>query len=356
MFLFGRSSLAAPLDVQNRAANANPDPNLVPAGPVVAPIDSDGVIKAIPVPRGARIVRAIDRAFVKPLDKAAATVLRGYLHTKGFKVRKVKTDLSTMRVYEADGFGHLPPIVLVHGIGGRATDYYKMLGRLRYQYSKVIMPELPGHGGSKIRDRNAVINHATYTKSISQALNQVIDPKDPAIIFGHSLGGSFAVTYCRNHPERVQGLILASPTGAPFGKDLPRYRDLYSMLHYKDARTVTAKAFGKPHPLMALFVWARLSKRQSQKMVMSDMFTRPIQPDELSGLKMPVLLMWGKNDHLLPDSHIKYFSTHLPKGTVLTRPEGMSHNNPALGPASVRGPLAAFAKRVTGGLGMRRKK
>lgn len=314
--------------------------------PPSIPVGADGVVKPLPMTRKARLQRGLNRALLRPLDDLSAGIMRLYLRTKGYHVRKVPTDLGPMAMYEAKGYGTLPPLVLVHGIGGRPTDYYKMLDRLLYNYKKVIMPELPGHGFSKIRDKQLPINSYTFVNAITQGLNQVISPKDPAIIFGHSLGGSFAVSYCLYNPERVRGLILASPTGAPFGKRLEEYRKLYSMRYMHDAASVTEKAFGEKNNFIAHFAWGRLSRPVAQKMVMSDMFTRPITPAELGALRMPVLLLWGAKDRLLPNSHIRYFEKNLPNGTELRRPVGMSHNNPALGPYVVRKELARFANEV----------
>jgi pimeloyl-ACP methyl ester carboxylesterase len=62
---------------------------------------------------------------------------------------------------------------------------------------------------------------------------------------------------------------------------------------------------------------------------------------------MPVLCLWGTNDHLLPDTAREFFRRHLPAHAIFEEPEGYGHA-PYVDHADdfVRR-IAAFARRST---------
>jgi pimeloyl-ACP methyl ester carboxylesterase len=57
-------------------------------------------------------------------------------------------------------------------------------------------------------------------------------------------------------------------------------------------------------------------------------------PDELSGLQMPVLLVWGASERLLPPSHLTYFARVRPLERTLprclVRPDTAGHEQKAM--------------------------
>ncbi|HET6346334.1 MAG TPA: alpha/beta fold hydrolase [Myxococcota bacterium] len=299
-----------------------------------------------PLSHRRRFWRTFNRACVRPFDLLSSAAMAAYLRCRGFRRRHVHTPLARVHVYACKGTGALPPLVLVHGIGGRPTDYFRMLTALKGSYQEVLMPELPGHGFSRLYRRGTKVDRQAFVRCLEATLNAVIRPENPAVLFAHSLGGVFGAHYTLKHPERVRGLVLASPTGAPFGAKLPAYRWLYSMRRLRDAREVAFKGFNRAQLFLPHFVWARLSAPLSQRMVMSDMFTHPLKPHALAALPVPVMLLWGADDHLLPPEQFTYFARYLPPGTRIERPCGVGHNNPALGPVEVREPLERFAAQL----------
>lgn len=46
-----------------------------------------------------------------------------------------------------------------------------------------------------------------------------------------------------------------------------------------------------------------------------------LQPEEISTLKPPVYLAWGKRDQLLPQNQLAYFQQNLPAGAVVETPD-----------------------------------
>ena len=92
-----------------------------------------------------------------------------------------------------------PAIVVLHGANGCARQMEPLAGPLR-QYGRVIVHDLPGHGGRELPDR----------LSIAGAAEDVIAMLDRegigrAFIVGYSLGGYVALYLARHFPKRVLG-------------------------------------------------------------------------------------------------------------------------------------------------------
>ena len=109
------------------------------------------------------------------------------------------------------------PIVHVHGfavsgsyllptaaaLAGRATTY---------------VPDLPGYG------RSAPWGHALGISSLAWALLGVLDAlgAERAVLVGNSMGGPVCLEVAHSAPERVAGVVLASPAGGVHNQPLGR--------------------------------------------------------------------------------------------------------------------------------------
>src|SRR5437660_135419 len=85
--------------------------------------------------------------------------------------------------------------MLVHGLGGAAANWLA-LAPLLLPRRRVIVPELPGHGGSEPLPAAPSLN--AYADRLALLLDE------PAAVVGHSLGGPIALRLAIRHPERVQ--------------------------------------------------------------------------------------------------------------------------------------------------------
>lgn len=114
--------------------------------------------------------------------------------------------------YEADGAG--PALLLVHGGGGNHAAWWQQVPHFAERY-KVITPDLPGFGLSKVKSGN----YDTVTHLA--ALGAVLDDAgiDRAFIVSQSLGGYSSLKYGVEHLGRIAGLAMASTLG-PFGGEI----------------------------------------------------------------------------------------------------------------------------------------
>ena len=113
---------------------------------------------------------------------------------------------STRIRYLAGGSG--PPIVLVHGLGGSAANWRLVAPALAAR-RRVIVPELPGHGGS------APISDAASLDPFAEAILAVAEAEGavPAPWAGHSLGGLVSLRAAALRPDAVTGVVLAAAAG-----------------------------------------------------------------------------------------------------------------------------------------------
>ena len=113
--------------------------------------------------------------------------------------------LGTLR-YHVGGSGE--PLLLVHGLGGSASNWVELLPALVDQF-RVIAVDLPGHAGSGRLPRGAGISD--FARAVAGVLEA--ETADPALVAGHSFGGQVALRLAHARPERVRGLLLLTPAG-----------------------------------------------------------------------------------------------------------------------------------------------
>lgn len=117
---------------------------------------------------------------------------------------------------------HVLPVVLVHGYG-MSSEYMVPLAKRLAAASTVYAPDLPGHGRSDDPPRTLSI------RELADFLAAWLDAAGigKAAFLGNSMGCQILAELAVRHPERVDRLILVSPTVDPtartFLRELPRF-------------------------------------------------------------------------------------------------------------------------------------
>ncbi len=247
------------------------------------------------------------------------------LRAQGFRSRFVHTDVGRVHAWEYEGAGELPPMVVLHGIGARTGHLAPLLARLKREASRLIVPDLPGHGKSPVPYGG--LSGATLARGLEQALDALID--EPAVVFGNSMGGMAAIRYAARRPEKVRGLLLVSPGGAPpHDGDLRGFLDLFRMRTRSEALSFTQRLYARPvwfAPLIANGVRRNFSQPALRAFVDQITDADLLSPDEVAGLTPPGRLIWGREEKLLPPEHLAFFKTHLPAHVEVFEPEGYGH-------------------------------
>ena len=100
-----------------------------------------------------------------------------------------------------------PPIVLVHGYGVSSAYWVPFAARLADAF-RVVVPDLPGHGRSDTPRR--ALDVEGFADALLNFLNAAA--LERPVLVGHSLGSQIALALAARHPERVERLVLVSPT------------------------------------------------------------------------------------------------------------------------------------------------
>src|SRR6266516_8164968 len=114
--------------------------------------------------------------------------------------------------------GEGDPLLLVHGLGGAAANWLA-LAPLLLPGRRVLIPELPGHGGS------APLPAAPSLNGFADRIALLAEREGlaPTAVVGHSLGGAISLRMAIRRPDLVNALVLAGAAGISSGTRRARY-------------------------------------------------------------------------------------------------------------------------------------
>ncbi len=210
--------------------------------------------------------------------------------------------------YLEEGEGE--PIILLHGLFGALSNFKDVIAKFSQRY-KVIIPMLPLY-------ELPIIN--TNVKHLAKFLHRFIEHKnyDKVNLLGNSLGGHVGLVYGAKHPERVSSLILTGSSGLyenAFGGSFPRREDKEFLrerigVTFYDPEIVTDQlvdecheAVNNRHKLVRIISIAKSAIRHNME-------------KELPNFKMPVCLIWGKNDNITPPDVAEVFKEKMPNSDL----------------------------------------
>lgn len=265
-----------------------------------------------------------------------------FLRGLGLESRMLPTDHGQVHALVGDGGGALGTLVLFHGLSGSATGFRPLVERVLPHVSRIVLPEMLGHGRSEIPALG--MNGQRVVRCMQQAMEQLVP--EPAVVFGNSLGGYLAIRYACAHPERVRGLFLSSPAGAPMSAVQAKgFVDRFRVLGYRDAIKLVEMGFAQPPKARMLYAWGARSQFDVEPVIQLVESLGPrdmLSPADLSSLHMPIHFAWGTEERILLDQHLAFYQEHLPPQAVKMRPEGWGHTPVAEVPDSVAQHLMAL--------------
>jgi pimeloyl-ACP methyl ester carboxylesterase len=278
---------------------------------------------------------------------AAERLARFGMNVSGMASRWVDAFGMRVHVYDGRGTGDLPTVVLIHGLGSAGISFAGVIARLRPHVRRIVVPELPGHGlSTHPGDRR--VTPELVLDTISAALDSVV--KEPVVVVGNSLGGAVAMDYAKRHPDQVRALVLVSPAGARLPEEeWKKLLEAFEVTGSAGARQFLGRIYDRPPCFLALVApeFPDLLKRRAVRDILeSSTSEHAAQPDDLAALKMPVLLLWGRSERLLPAEALAYFREHLPKTAVIEEPYGFAHSPQLEHPRRVADRIVAFAREA----------
>lgn len=248
------------------------------------------------------------------LFHSSQKLLRRYLVARGVGSNVVGLKGSVMHYYDVRGEGPGPTVLLVHGLGGSANGFFRIFAGLKKRFSRIIAPDLPGHGFSPLPPSGALPLLGQF-ELLQEFTDLMIH--EPAYVVGNSLGGAMSIMLTHARPQHVRALALIAPAGAKVAAH--RMAELFAAMAVKntaDARALTRRLFHSTPLVFTLFAH-ELKKMYGTEAVLHvfkevtpDLAS--LEPEILQSIKQPVLLLWGQSEKLLPFEGVDYFRAHLP--------------------------------------------
>lgn len=247
------------------------------------------------------------------------------LRARGIRSVYLPTDVGRAHRLEGAGGGEHLPVVLLHGISAAAAHYGALLARLVRQVEAVYAVDMPGHGFSDLPHDG--LHQQSLTTGMDASLDAI--PHARVVLVGNSLGGLAAIRYAARRPDRVAGLVLLSPGGAPMAHEpLQRLLDQFRLDDHAQAVAFVELLFARTPKLRSLFahvIRKNVGRPSIRALVDQTEPSHMLGSEELAALTMPVDLYWGRLERVLPLESLSFFREHLPGHARVMEPEGIGH-------------------------------
>ncbi|MBM7114164.1 alpha/beta fold hydrolase [Archangium primigenium] len=254
-------------------------------------------------------------------------VSRRMLVARGVRSESVVLAGQRLHHFSMKGSGKGPPLLLVHGLGGAAAGFGRVLLPLARRFSRVFAVDLPGHGFSPEYCLGPVCVRGQYDMLVEYCRTVV---GEPAFVVGNSLGGALSAQLAAEHPEFVRALGLVAPAGADVGPEA--IREVLAAMDVKTAeqsRALTQRLFHRPPWAMLFFadMLRGVYSTPAVRALSADALATGdyLKPEQLQRLEMPVMFVWGGSEKLLPRQSLAFFQAHLPPHSKVKVVEGFGH-------------------------------
>ena len=205
------------------------------------------------------------------------------------------------------------PLLLLHGLGDSLAGWAQVAGPLSQRY-RVHLIDLPGHGLShrppdwRLRTLAGAVAH--YAR----------DLRDPVLV-GHSLGGWLALRLAVSGALRPASVTLVNPAGALLARE--EWEPFRALVSARDRRGVARyldRAFHRAPLALRLFpagviraMWAESAQGILGGIDEDDFLVEA----QLTALRLPLRLIWGARDRLLPEGTLSFFRRALPRADLV---------------------------------------
>jgi pimeloyl-ACP methyl ester carboxylesterase len=127
---------------------------------------------------------------------------------------------ATPATLETTELGHGPAIVFVHGLGGGRLQWMPLARKL-IGSNRVVLVDLPGHGGSTMPDPFSLAACADAVAELAAK-----ESPDSTILVGQGVGGLIAIKALAAHPGIARG-VLVIDTGLKLAQAVPDQMQQY---------------------------------------------------------------------------------------------------------------------------------
>lgn len=200
--------------------------------------------------------------------------------------------------------GEGKPIVLLHGFCG-SSRYWEHVIPVLSESCRVIALDLPGHGQSgPLKGSSTIENLADQVKNLLSELNL-----QEVTMFGHSLGGYITLAFAEKYSNQLNGFSLIHSTAFPDSEEAKKGRlaniekvnqsGIYSLIDGLVPKLFSPDNQDENYVGAAMEIGYTTSAEGAID-ALNAMKDRPDRNQVLEASTMPVLLIAGEQDQIIP--------------------------------------------------------
>ena len=237
--------------------------------------------------------------------------------------------------YRIRGPHDAPALLLLHGSNASLFTWEPWAKRLSDHF-RVVSVDLPGHGLT-----GPVANHDYSAGGMVAFVTAFVDKigLQKFALAGNSMGGGVAARFAETHPERVSALILVDAAGMPgkMGDRIPlafqllRQPWLQTVLQHADPKPLVREGLGKAIVRKSILteqmidLYTDMALLEGERAATFERFNQigdnfNFVKDHVRTLKMPVLILWGEEDHLIPVATAHVWNAAVPGSKLIIYP------------------------------------
>jgi pyruvate dehydrogenase E2 component (dihydrolipoamide acetyltransferase) len=281
-----------------------------------------GALLAVAAPDGVpdSEIDAFIAGFVMPEVAGGAEV-----EDAGVAPRDIEAGATRLRYLEL-GSGDGPPVIFIHGFGGDLNSWMFTQPALAERHRAIAL-DLPGHGGA---DKQVAAGDADMFALVVADVLAALGI-DRVHLVGHSMGGAIALAVAARRPETIASLSLIAAAG--LGPEINgAFIDAYVRAgRRREAQEALALLVHDPALVSRAMIEETLRyKRLDGVAAALDTVARAWFPQghqavdlraALAVLAVPVQLIWGCEDRIIPLAHAEALADRLPVHII----EGAGH-------------------------------
>jgi 2-hydroxy-6-oxonona-2,4-dienedioate hydrolase len=207
-------------------------------------------------------------------------------------------------------------ILFIHGLGSSADRWLDIPDAISMYYHTIAV-DLIGFGGSdKPKDVNYTIEQ--FSEFILEFIEKIgLSGDDRKItLVGHSLGGYIAVDFAIRNKGLIEKLVLLDSSGFLKGPTplLEQYLNAAKYPSYDSVRNVFEQMVAQPWKVLPIIINIFITRINSPgakypfESAYQNSTTTQIDLSRLKSIEdMPILIIWGKSDNLIPIEYSEPF-------------------------------------------------
>ncbi len=227
-------------------------------------------------------------------------------------------------------------LVLIHGSNASLHTWEPWVKRLGKDY-RILSLDLPGHGLTGAHP-GGIYDYPVFVDVVDKLMTKLGITK--AVIGGNSMGGGTAWMFALAHPEKTQALLLVDAGGAPAwqAKKIPiGFRVMRIPVIKELARVIAPRSMFESSIKTSMSVQSKIddklvdrywelnrypgNREATMKRFALEHNNHPATKAKLATIKVPVMIMWGEEDNLIPVSSARWFADAIPGAKLVVYPK-----------------------------------